>query len=54
VLLGVFLDQLFGTSPWLSFFFSFIGLAAAFVEIFRTAKAYEKKLAQEANDKHRI
>jgi len=30
VLLGMFLDNLFGTSPWLLLVFSFLGMAAAF------------------------
>ena len=38
VLIGNFLDGLFGTSPWLLLVFSLIGLGAAFKSIFDLAK----------------
>ena len=38
VLIGNFLDGLFGTSPWLLLLFSLIGLGAAFKSIFDLAK----------------
>ena len=38
VLLGNFLDNLLGTSPWLLLLFSLIGLGAAFKSIFDLAK----------------
>ena len=38
VLIGNFLDRLFGTSPWLLLLFSLIGLVAAFKSIFDLAK----------------
>ncbi|MCL2034392.1 MAG: AtpZ/AtpI family protein [Oscillospiraceae bacterium] len=34
VMAGRFLDNLFGTSPWLLLFFSLLGMAAAFKSIF--------------------
>ena len=34
VLLGRFLDNFFGTSPWLLIIFSFLGMAAAFKALF--------------------
>ena len=37
VLLGWFLDNLFGTSPWLLLLFSLIGVGAAFKSIFEFA-----------------
>ena len=38
VLLGNFLDNLLGTSPWLVLIFTFLGIGAAFKSIFDMAK----------------
>jgi ATP synthase protein I len=35
---GHYLDQKFGTSPWLFFFLLGCGIAAAFINLFRTYK----------------
>lgn len=33
------MDRLFGTSPWLTWIFTGFGIAAAFINLFRTALA---------------
>ena len=38
VMLGRFLDGLFGTSPWLLLLFSFLGAGAAFKSLFEYTK----------------
>ena len=38
IFLGVFLDRLFGTSPWLLLVFTLLGIVAAFKSIFDFAK----------------
>lgn len=38
VLVGSFLDKLFGTTPWLLLFFSFCGVGAAFKSIFEQSR----------------
>ena len=35
---GYGMDKLFGTSPWLTGIFTFLGIVAAFVNLFRLAK----------------
>ena len=41
VFLGNFLDELFGTSPWLILIFSFLGIGAAIKSIFNISKDKE-------------
>jgi len=38
IVLGVYLDRLLGTSPWLLLVFTLLGIAAAFKSIFDFAK----------------
>ena len=38
ILIGWFLDRLFGTTPWILLVFVFLGIAAAFRSIFDFAK----------------
>jgi len=38
IFLGVFLDRLLGTSPWLLLVFTLLGVVAAFKSIFEFAK----------------
>ena len=40
VLLGMFLDDRLGTSPWLLLLFAFIGCGAAFKSMFNLAKKF--------------
>ncbi len=37
--IGYGLDRLFGTKPWMAIIFTVIGIAAAFVQLFRVGKA---------------
>jgi ATP synthase protein I len=37
--IGYGLDRLFGTKPWLTIIFSIVGIAAAFVNLFRAGMA---------------
>jgi ATP synthase protein I len=37
--IGYGLDRLFGTKPWLTILFSIVGIAAAFVNLFRAGMA---------------
>lgn len=38
-LLGRWLDGIFNTSPWLTGIFTLLGIAAAFVQLFRTGRS---------------
>ncbi|MBP6965006.1 MAG: AtpZ/AtpI family protein [Armatimonadetes bacterium] len=38
LLLGRWLDRVFGTYPWLTLIFTFIGAAAGFIEMYRMVK----------------
>lgn len=40
--LGIFLDLYFKTSPWLTLFFLFCGIAAAFRSLFSLTKRIDK------------
>jgi ATP synthase protein I len=44
---GYFLDRKLGTLPWLSAIFLVFGIAAAFVNLFRTLDKFEKLDAEE-------
>ena len=35
---GYYMDKWFGTSPWLTGIFTFFGIVAAFINLFRLAK----------------
>lgn len=39
---GYFLDRKLGTLPWLSAIFLMFGIAAAFINLFRTLNKFEK------------
>lgn len=39
LLLGRWLDRLFGTYPWLTLICTFIGVAAGFIEMYRMVKS---------------
>lgn len=41
--LGHWLDGRFGTEPYLTYFFLFIGIAAGFKGLYRTARRYAEK-----------
>ena len=41
--IGLFLDKLFNTKPFLMIVFLFIGIIAGFVNIFRIANSFRKK-----------
>jgi len=50
---GKWMDDMFGTTPWLTAIFSFFGIAAGFVNLFRISAAAareEERLAQENDD----
>jgi ATP synthase protein I len=38
--IGLYLDELFGTEPWLMIFFLFMGIAAGFLNIYTIIKRY--------------
>ena len=40
---GYYLDQRFGTFPWLLIVFLFCGVAAGFVNLFRVAKLFDRQ-----------
>ena len=39
---GYWLDQKLGTFPWLSIVFFFFGIAAAFLNLFRTVRLFDR------------
>ena len=39
---GYFIDRRFGTLPWFSAIFLMLGIAAAFINLFRTLDKFEK------------
>ena len=40
--IGIFLDKTFETSPWFTFFFLLIGIAAGFKNMFREIKKIDR------------
>ena len=42
--IGLKLDELLGTSPWLQIIFLLFGIAAGFINLFRTALRMERKI----------
>lgn len=40
LLIGIYLDKLFSTKPWLTIIFLFFGIAAGFKNIYETIKKY--------------
>ncbi|SNZ07896.1 ATP synthase protein I [Persephonella hydrogeniphila] len=49
VLLGYFLDKYFGTSPWLTIIFFFLGIAAGFRNMYKDVQKYI--ISEEKNNK---
>lgn len=39
--IGVYLDRLLGTKPWLTLIFFILGAVAGFIQLFRVIKRYE-------------
>ncbi|WP_457625632.1 AtpZ/AtpI family protein [Persephonella sp.] len=50
VLLGYFLDKYFGTSPWLTIIFFFLGIAAGFRNMYKDVQKYIISEKKENND----
>jgi ATP synthase protein I len=49
--IGYYLDQKLGTLPWLSAVFLTIGIAAAFVTLFRTLRRFEELEVEDRGSK---
>ncbi|MDA8169777.1 MAG: AtpZ/AtpI family protein [Nitrospiraceae bacterium] len=47
--IGYFLDKLLGTSPWLLIAFTFLGIVAGFIELFKFIN--KKEAGRNDNDK---
>ena len=47
--IGYFLDKLLGTSPWLLIAFTFLGIVAGFIELFKFIN--KKEAGRSDNDK---
>ncbi|MHB0998980.1 MAG: AtpZ/AtpI family protein [Armatimonadota bacterium] len=47
-LIGWFLDERFGTAPWLTLLFGLMGIVAGFIEMFRTVARITRD--EEKND----
>ena len=45
--IGLGLDYWLGTKPWLMIVFFVVGSAAGFMNVIRTAKAYDKRVAEQ-------
>jgi len=50
VFLGYFLDKYFGTSPWLTIIFFFLGIAAGFRNMYKDVQKYIISEEKENND----
>jgi ATP synthase protein I len=48
-LIGYWLDQKFGTEPWLTLFFLICGIVAGFGSLYRVAKKYLKESKNDEN-----
>ncbi len=40
LVIGIYLDKLFGTKPWLTIIFLLLGIAAGFKNMYETARKY--------------
>jgi ATP synthase protein I len=47
---GYWLDRFFGTTPWLAAVFTFLGMVAAFLNLFRVSQAYDRNSS--GGDRH--
>jgi len=50
LLIGIFLDDIFGTAPWMALFWMAAGTAAGVRSLYRLAKRLEAEAEEEAKD----